>query len=217
MRTPCSLALLATLVLLPATARAQQWAGPLFSSPVSQPRVDLVVGGMRGTGFGGTVAVRPLSTTPGLRVRLGVGDGPGTRTADGYLRDNAAAAYTAGVDYEAPLKRSETGPLRVSLVSGLGMGVAGSRGAMVSAPLGLSIGYAGDRIRPYIAPRAQLEYRFGDSRYTNSAGRFIPGGRTGGFIAAVDWGVDILLPRGRVLRAAVTTGGTGGGGIGISF
>ena len=95
--------------------------------------------------------------------------------------------------------------MRASLVTGLGVGVNAE--TVVSAPLGFSIAYDGGRIRPYMTPRVVLEHHSGPAPYV--------GPWEGS--AVVDWGVNVSLPVGGTLRAALTTGSYRAFGIGISF
>ncbi|HEX8394128.1 MAG TPA: hypothetical protein VF665_17425 [Longimicrobium sp.] len=214
-----SATLLAALVILPTAARAQLTTGPLFSSPVTQPKIDFIGGDAYGTGLGLTLAVRPFNGLPGLRFRASVADGRGTGAVEGPYRTRLrtgldAVAYTAAVDYSAPIATSESGPLRASLVTGLGATL--NNGTAITVPLGVSVGYNGTRVRPYITPRLMLEARSG-SQVNNGEPGYPAEDVTNGITGAVDWGVDFVLPRGAILRTAVTTGNHHGFGVGISF
>jgi hypothetical protein len=134
----------------------------------------------------------------------GVGTGPFEERTAGTAR-NRTVAYMAGIDYAMPLNPEAGGPVRASLVTGLGVGVNGN--TLVSAPLGVSIAYDGGRIRPYMTPRVVLEHHSQTAPYTGPwEGR-----------ALVDWGMDVSLPMGGTLRAALTTGSYRGFGLGLSF
>lgn len=186
---------------------AQHWSGPLFSSPLQQDRVEILTFDTNGAGIGVAVAVRPFASAPDLRLRVGIMDGYGTGAFElpsQPLARDRRVAYMAGIDYAVPLTPNASGPVRASFVTGIGVGVNAS--TLVSAPVGISVGYDGGWVRPYISPRVVLEHHSGTG-YTD-------GVRVKGL---VDVGVDIDLPLGATLRAALTTGSYGGGGIGISF
>ena len=203
--TTAGLALMASLA--GTAAHAQQWGGPLFSSPLEQSRFEILSFDANGAGAGIAAAVRPFARVPDLRLRVGIMDGYGTGPfndpSTGLTRERRTA-YMAGLDYAIPLAPDAGGPVRASLVTGLGVGVNAS--TVVSAPIGVSIGYDGGRVRPYMTPRLVLEHH-------SSAG-YMDGFRVKG---VVDWGVDVSLPMGGTLRAAITTGSYTGAGIGFSF
>jgi hypothetical protein len=197
----------ATAVLAAAPAHAQQWDGPLFSSPFEQSRFEILSSDADGAGVGLALAVRPFSRNADLRLRVGIMDGMGGGALEGPgpVGGRRAIAYMAGIDYALPLNPDAGGPVRASLVTGLGAGVNAE--TVVSAPLGVSLAYDGGWIRPYMTPRVVLEHHSEPARYMNPwRGR-----------AVVDWGVDVSLPVGGTLRAALTTGSYQAFGLGISF
>ena len=202
----------AALAALP--AHAQQWSGPMFSSPLQQSKFEILTFDANGSGFGIAAAVRPFAKVPDLRLRAGIMDGAGSGAFDDFQHDVGRpreVAYMAGVDYSMPLSPEAGGPVRASLVTGIGVGVNAS--TVVSVPLGISIGYDGGRIRPYMTPRVSLEYHSEPTqRYPTSIPMQGVHAR-----AVVDWGVDVDLPMGGTLRAALTTGSYNGIGFGISF
>jgi hypothetical protein len=211
--TPSSRALIVSALFaaaaVAAPAHAQQWGGPLFSSPLHQPRFEVLTFDTDGAGVGIAAAVLPFASAPDLRIRAGIMDGYGTGPFElpSYgLTRRRPVAYMAGIDYSRPLSPDATGPVRASLVAGVGVGV--NAATVVTAPLGISIGYDGGRVRPYMTPRVVLEHT------TSSARPWENGTRLRGL---VDWGVDVDLPIGGTLRAAVTTGSYNGVGIGFSF
>lgn len=205
----------AALASLP--AHAQQWSGPLFSSPLQQSRLELLTFDANGAGFGIAAAVRPFARVPDLRLRAGIMDGIGWGAYDDYrsnLGHPRTVAWMAGVDYAMPLSPRAGGPVRASLVTGLGVGV--NAATVVSAPLGISVAYDGGRVRPYMTPRVVLEHHSAVDRPYGH----LPDPRTlQGFHAQglVDWGIDVDLPIGGTLRTALTTGSYTAIGIGISF
>lgn len=205
----------AALAALP--AHAQQWSGPLFSSPLQQSRLELLTFDANGAGFGIAAAVRPFARVPDLRLRAGIMDGAGVGAYDNYqsqLGRPRTVAWMAGIDYSMPLSPHAGGPVRASLVTGVGVGVNAS--TVVSAPLGISLAYDGGRIRPYMTPRIVLEYATEPSR---PYGHLPHADALDGFHtrALVDWGIDVDLPIGGTLRTALTTGSYTAVGIGISF
>jgi hypothetical protein len=207
-----SAVLVAALAALP--AHAQQWSGPMFSSPLQQSTFEVLTFDADGAGFGIAAAARPFARVPNLRLRAGIMDGVGVGALDTDPQDAGrprTVAYMAGVDYSVPLSPDAGGPVRASLVTGLGVGVNAS--TVVSAPLGISIGYDGGWVRPYMTPRVVLEYHSEPFR-SRSHSVSTQGVHAR---AVVDWGIDVDLPRGGTLRAALTTGSYTGVGIGISF
>ena len=158
--------------------------------------------------MGIAVAVRPFSRVADLRLRAGIMDGLGVGALDQPRSPRGgqrAVAYMAGLDYAMPLNPQAGGPVRASLVTGLGVGVNAE--TVVSAPLGVSLAYDGGRIRPYMTPRVVLEHHSEPARYMSPWKGH----------AVVDWGLDMSLPVGGTLRAALTTGSYRAFGIGISF
>ena len=206
MRLSRSIPIAAAAVLAAAPAHAQQWGGPLFSSPLDRSRFEILSSDANGAGMGIAVAVRPFSRVADLRLRAGIMDGVGTGPfSEGMIWPGREVAYMAGIDYAMPLNPQAGGPVRASLVAGLGVGVNAE--TVVSAPLGFSLAYDGGSIRPYMTPRVVLEHHSGPAPYAGPwEGR-----------AVVDWGVDVSLPVGGTLRAALTTGSYRAFGIGISF
>jgi hypothetical protein len=206
MRLSRSIPIAAAAVLAAAPAHAQQWGGPLFSSPLDRSRFEILSSDANGAGMGIAVAVRPFSRVADLRLRAGIMDGVGTGPfSEGMIWPGREVAYMAGIDYAMPLNPQAGGPVRASLVAGLGVGVNAE--TVVSAPLGFSLAYDGGSIRPYMTPRVVLEHHSGPAPYAGPwEGR-----------AVVDWGVDVSLPVGGTLRAALTTGSYRGFGIGVSF
>ncbi len=199
----------AAVTLAAVPAHAQQWGGPLFSSPLQQSRFEILTFDANGAGVGVAAAVRPFARVPDLRLRAGIMDGVGTgpfEVPDYDLRGRRTMAYMAGIDYSMPLAPNAGGPVRASLVTGVGVGV--NANTVVSVPLGISVGYDGGRVRPYMTPRVVLEHH-SNTGFQND----------GGFRAraVVDWGVDVDLPIGGTFRAAVTTGSYNGVGFGFSF
>jgi len=199
----------AAVAITAVPAHAQQWGGPLFSSPLQQSRFEILTFDAHGAGVGVAAAVRPFARVPDLRIRAGIMDGLGTGPFEVPrvdLRGRQRTAYMAGIDYSVPLAPNAGGPVRASLVTGVGVGVNAS--TVVSVPLGISIGYDGGRVRPYMTPRVVLEH------HSNTVYPYMEGFRAR---AVVDWGVDVDLPIGGTFRAAVTTGSYNGVGLGFSF
>ncbi len=208
MRIPRTTLAVLIAALAAAPAHAQQWGGPLFSSPIHQDRFEILASDANGAGVGIAMAVRPFRQNPDLRLRLGIMDGYGTGPFDqpsSGLTHARPTAYLLGLDYARRLNPNAAGPVRASLVTGIGVAV--NQAQVASVPLGISVGYDGGRIRPYVTPRVVLEH------HTN-----VPSHQEGWRArAVVDWGVDVDLPLGGTLRAALTTGSYTGGGIGFSF
>lgn len=206
----------AALAALP--AHAQQWAGPMFSSPLQQSRFEILGFDANGAGFGMAAAVRPFARVPDLRLRAGIMDGVGQGAYDDPYGSRPGrprtVAYMAGIDYAVPLSPRAGGPVRASLVTGVGVGVNAS--TVVSVPLGISVGYDGGRVRPYMTPRVVLEHH--SAPHQPFSGVPYPEALEGWHTrAVVDWGIDVDLPMGGTLRTAITTGSYTGVGIGISF
>lgn len=199
-------------------AHAQQWAGPLFSSPLDRSRFEILSFDANGAGYGIAAAVRPFARVPDLRLRAGIMDGVGVGAYDdpygGRVGRPRTVAWMAGVDYAIPLAPEAGGPVRATLVTGAGVGVNAS--TVVSVPLGISIGYDGGRVRPYMTPRVVLEHHSAPHRPLSGIPNpeALEGWHTR---AVIDWGIDVDLPIGGTLRTAITTGSYTGVGIGISF
>lgn len=199
-------------------AHAQQWSAPMFSSPLAKPRWEVITSDAYGAGVGLTVAARPFSSAPGLRLRLGVADGLGTGplNAPGALSPmRETYSLSAGLDYSAPLARDAEGRLRADWVAGVGVATNGP--TVLSVPLGISLGYQGDRIRPYVTPRIVLERRFGAVGRSHTSPDIAIHDDAIRVGAVVDWGVDVPLRGSGMLRLALTTGSWKGVGIGFSF
>lgn len=216
MRLPSSVVAAAVAALtLPTAASAQQWDASLLSSPTYQPRVETFATDSKGAGFGVMVAVRPLGAVKGLRARVGVADGVGSGLYEGSVTiEPRTLAVMGGVDYTHPLAPDDASRLKVSLVAGVGAGYNGN--TLVRAPLGVTVGYDGGWIRPYVTPRLTLEHNSGSiPRSDDPSGFRWRNGFDNG--RAIDWGADVRLPIGGALRASITTGDTRSFAFGFSF
>jgi hypothetical protein len=191
-----------------APAHAQQWGGSLFSAPFEpRSRLEILASDADGAGAGIAVAVRPFARMPDLRVRAGIMDGQGSgpfSDPDFARTRRETVGYIAGVDYSIPIASRAGGPLRASVVTGVGLGI--NHGTRINVPIGVSVGYDGGWIRPYMTPRVVLEHKH---RIDIDGGAAVRG--------VIDWGLDVDLPFGGTLRAALTSGSYKGGGIGFSF
>jgi hypothetical protein len=207
MSRPCLVRMLAVGAIAFSTsqATAQSWTAPLLSSPVAEHTREIYVADISGAGAGAVMRWSPLQSVPGLRLRLGMADGRGSGWTDGPAGPGATLAYIAGLDLSGRISRDPAEALQVGWVAGFGAGIG--EHTLLSAPVGISVGYNGGRLRPYMVPQLQLRQYRGTSMHNFGLE----------FSRVVDWGVDVTLPADRLLRLSVTTGEQQGFALGLSF
>ncbi len=191
------------LMMLAATPLQGQiaWDGPLLVSPDTPPGwgIFLVDPEYSGIGF--------LTTWRGggdLGFRVGLAEDGGEDLAVYGGVDYSRLILGAGNDF----------PLNISWVTGAGVGVG--EDALISFPLGLTIGRAfqseGVMFNPSIAPRMVLDAWFGDDRG--------PGDNDDDDLnlgLVLDFGFDIGFDPGWAIRFGVSGGDRDALAIGISF
>ncbi len=134
--------------------------------------------------------------------------GPGVGYRIGLAEDRRGdLSVFGGVDLSGMLLRASNDfPLDIAWVTGLGLGL-GDR-AVVSAPLGVSLGRAlesdGVWFNPYVAPRVVLDARFGSGSGLD-------------LHLAVDLGIDVSFDPGWAVRFGGTLGDRNALAIGLSF
>jgi hypothetical protein len=172
------------------------WDAPLLVSPGSPTGWGIyLVDPWPGSGIGALATWRAGGP---IGFRLGV--------AEGWRGD---LAVYGGIDMSGPLARhSSEFPLDVDWVTGAGVSVGES--ALISFPLGLSMGRViradGATFNPYFAPRARLDAWLGDPRPRRGARLNL----------GVDLGVDLSFQPGWAIRFGATLGDPDAIAIGIS-
>jgi hypothetical protein len=181
-------------------AQAQiAWESPMLLPPKAPDGFGLFLLDVQGGDLGFMGMWR--SPTYGFGLRAGIAD----------ARDNDIGVF-GGVDFSGELTRStEEFPIDIDWVGGVGIGIV--HGALISAPLGLTLGheFVGDDVgfNPYLTPRVVLDAcldcgRRGDDNDLNL-----------GF--AVDIGLDLRLTTNFLVRFGATLGDREGVAIGLFF
>lgn len=194
-------ALLMAAVLVPGAASAQiAWDSPLLLPPRAEPGFGIFLADVAGGDLGVLALWRSPAWNFGLRG--GLAEGPG----------NDLGVF-AGIDFAGALTRStEEFPLDIDWVFGAGLGV--TEGALVSLPLGLTIGhqFQGDDVGflPYVTPRVVL-----DACIDCGRGREDDDDVSLDF--AADVGLDMRLTSAFLIRFGATLGDREGVAIGLVF
>lgn len=188
-------------LLVPAGAAGQiAWDSPLLLPPNPPDGLGLYLVDVAGGDLGVLGTWR--SPMRSLGLRLGIADGPG----------NDLGVY-GGFDMVGNLTRStEEFPLDIDWVFGAGMGIV--HGALISIPLGLSLGHAfeneGVGFVPYLTPRVVLDACIDCGRYRRSNDDV-------SLDFAVDLGLDLRLNRSFLVRFGATLGDREAVAIGLGF
>jgi len=194
--------LTAAALALPAAAPAQTvWDSPMLLPPRDADGIGIYLTDMHRGGVGVLGTWRSPVWNYGLR--LGVSDG---------ANDENVAVF-GGIDYSGVVNTAtEDFPIDVDWV--LGVGAALSDDVVVSAPLGLTLGYAfqaeGARFTPFFTPRVVLDAWFGSDNDLD-------------LDAAADLGLDLTftgatgLLAGSTIRFAAAVGNRSAIGIGLVF
>ncbi len=189
------------LALLPAGAAGQiAWDSPMVLPPGSPVGFSIFLVDVAGGDLGAMVLWRSPSWNFG--VRGGIAEGRGDDVG-----------VFGGVDFAGRLTRAtDEFPLDIDWVFGAGLGV--TDGALISLPLGLTVGheFEGDGVGflPYATPRVIL-----DACLDCGRGRGDDDDVSLDF--GVDVGLDLRLTRGLTLRVAATLGDRGGVAFGRMF
>lgn len=174
--------LVALVLGVAASAEGQvAWDSPMLASPRQIPGLGIHLMSPAGGDLGvmGTWRAR----TGNIGLRFGLAD-------DGHP-DNNLAVF-GGVDVQDMIAPASADfPLDVAWTAGVGLG-AGSDGALVSVPLGISLGRAlrssTATFTPYVTPRVVLDAFFGD------------GDSNLDLNLAIDLGVDLTFQPGWSVR-----------------
>ncbi len=182
----------------PAAAQVA-WDSPFLLPPRAPNGVGLFLADVPGGNLG--VLGMWRSSSYGFGLRAGIAD----------AIDNNVAIY-GGIDFAGSLTRStEEFPLDIDWVGGIGMGV--EHGALVSAPLGLTIGHQfegnGVGFLPYLTPRVVLDGCL-DCRDRNEDSDV-------NLVFAVDVGLDLRVTRKLIVRFGASLGDRDGVAIGFFF
>ncbi len=188
-------------LLVPAGAAGQiAWDSPLLLPPNPPDGLGLYLVDVAGGDLGVLGTWR--SPTRSLGLRVGIADGPA----------NNLGVY-GGMDMVGNLTRStEEFPLDIDWVFGAGIGIVD--GALISIPLGLSLGHSfeneGVGFVPYLTPRVVLDACIdcGRHRWSNDDVRLD---------FAVDLGLDLRVSRSFLVRFGATLGDRDAVAIGLGF
>lgn len=200
MRKKIGMGLLAGAVALALSAPAVQgqvaWDSPGLVAPSTPAGWGVyLVDPHPGSGIGVLSTFR-ASSGPGIGYRVGLAEDRRGRLS-----------VFGGIDISGMLLRhSADFPLDIAWVTGVGLGL--SERALVSAPIGVSLGRAlesdGVWFNPYVAPRVVLDARFGSGSGLD-------------LNLAVDLGIDVSFDPGWAVRFGGTLGDRSALAIGLSF
>ena len=199
MRKNLTALLAAAYFLLAASPGAAQvaWDSPLMVAPNTPAGWGVYLVDPSPGGGIGVLSTWRASTAPGgLGFRLGLAEGHRDRLA-----------VYGGLDYSGMLLRSSADfPMDVAWVTGVGLGVGSN--AILSAPLGVSLGrdFEADGVwfNPYVTPRVVLDAHFGGN-----------GDLDLGLV--VDLGIDLAFDPGWAIRFAGSVGDRSALAVGMSF
>lgn len=194
-------------LLVPGTVHAQPaWDSPMLMPPGGADGFGLYLIEASGANLGVLGTWRAPSWNFGLR--------------GGIVDDsNDDIGFLAGIDVSGGITRStEEFPLDMDWVFGAGFGV--SDGALISLPLGLSIGHLfegqGNQFLPYVTPRVMLDARIDDD---DEPGPDDPPQDDDdvNLRFAVDLGLDLRVTSAFLIRFGATVGDREAVAIGIVF
>jgi hypothetical protein len=194
-------AFLLAAVLTPGAAAAQiAWDSPMLLPPRAQPGFGIFLADVAGGDLGVLALWRSPAWNFGLRG--GLAEGPGDDLG-----------VFAGIDFAGALTRStEEFPLDIDWLFGAGVGV--TEGALVSFPLGLTIGhqFEGDGVGflPYVTPRVVLDGCIDCGRGNDDDDDI-------SLDFAADIGLDLRLTNAFVIRFGATLGDREGVAVGLVF
>jgi hypothetical protein len=193
-------ALLAALLASPATVAAQiPWDSPWLLPPRAQDGFGIFLIDVSGGDLGVMGMFRSPSYNFGIRAGI----------AEAGADD---LGVFGGLDFSGELTRStEEFPLDIDWLVGVGVGVVD--GALISAPLGLTLGheFEGDGVgfTPFLTPRVVLDACL-DCDFRNEDNDL-------NLDFAADIGLDLSITRRFIVRFGATLGDRSGVGIGIFF
>ncbi len=176
------------------------WESPMLASPRAPAGLGLYLADVAGGNLGLIGTWRGATAPSGLEFRFGIAEsGPGDGDISGLF----------GLSLGGMVAR-ESGdmPFDISWVAGAGVGFGDW--ALITIPLGLSLGhtFSGDGIliTPYVTPRIHLDAALGDEV-----------GDETDLGLSVDLGFDLTVRRGWVLRFGASLGDHEAFAIGIVF
>jgi hypothetical protein len=189
------------ILLAPAGAAGQiRWDSPLLLPPNAPGGMGIFLVDVSG----GDLGVLGTWRSPGWNfgLRAGIAEG----------RGNDLGVY-GGIDFAGSLTRStEEFPLDIDWVFGAGMGIVD--GALISVPLGLSLGHAFDSdgvgFVPYLTPRVVLDACIDCDRFREDEDDV-------SLDFAADLGLDLRVTRSFLIRFGATLGDREAVAIGIAF
>lgn len=191
---------LAFLALAPGARGQVGWDSPMFAPPVNPVGWGVyLVDPSPGRGLGILATWRGQQGPGSLGLRVGIAE---DRTEDLTL--------FGGVDLSGSLHRaSEEFPLHLVWVTGAGLGIG--RHALISFPLGVSLGRDFDAegvwFNPYLTPRIVLDAWLGQHRRRNALELSL----------ALDFGIDLAVDPSWAMRFGATLGERSAIGLGVSF
>jgi len=192
--------LLAALLAAPASVAAQiPWDSPWLLPPRAPDGFGIFLV----DASGGDLGVMGMFRSPSYNfgIRAGIAEAP----------SNELGVF-GGLDFSGQLTRStEEFPLDIDWLVGVGVGIVD--GALISAPLGLTLGheFEGDGVgfTPFLSPRVVLDACL-DCGFRNDDNDL-------NLEFAADIGLDLRVTRSFIVRFGATLGDRSGVGIGIFF
>lgn len=190
---------LGILLAMAGQASAQvAWDAPFLTPPQARGGLGLFLTDPSPGNLGFVGTWRAPSRPTSLGFRLGVANDWSDRLS-----------VLGGVDVSGALNRSSSDfPLDIDWIFGAGLGVG--QHALVSFPLGLSVGhtFVGDGVSftPYVTPRVSLDARMGGGRRSRT-----------GLSFAMDLGLDLAFQPSWRIRFAGTIGDRDAVALGIVF
>jgi hypothetical protein len=176
------------------------WEAPMLASPRAPAGFGLYLADVAGGELGLIGTYRGATAPSGLEFRFGIAE-------DGFGDDDISALLGLSI---SGLVARESGdmPFDISWVAGAGVGFGDW--ALITIPLGLSLGHTftgdGINITPYVTPRLHLDIAAGDDV-----------GDATDLGLSVDLGFDLAIRRGWMLRFGASLGDHEAFAIGIVF
>jgi len=190
--------------MVPVAVEAQvAWDSPLLLSPASPAGAGIfLMEGSPSSGLG-ILGTWRSSAGPGMGFRLGLVDDSG-----------GGLAVLGGVDYSQYFYRhTDDFPIDVLWGGGVGVGIGDS--AILSVPLGVTLGRTLEAenvlFTPYVTPRLHLDAVLGDGRGRGDRRDTLDLG------LAVDLGADVAFSPSIALRFAATIGDRQALAVGLAF
>ncbi len=198
MRKPIWILLGCIGIVAPAAAQGQvAWDSPFLTPPRAPSGFGLYLIDPAGGDLGVMAAWRSPSLNFGIRGGIAEDNTPGDDLA-----------FFGGVDFDGAITRATADfPLDVDWVAGIGLGIGDD--ALISVPVGLSLGHAfrGDGVvfTPYVTPRVVLDAFIGDGDGSDDVDLDL----------AFDLGLDLRFTRTFGVRFGATLGDREAVAIGV--